>query len=385
MLALERMRILDMAHSWSKGTHSSYQGKLRAIRAFEILHELHILRPTPLDCPPHGPDIPLMWCQEAYSLRPGSTRRGDLVTVTFGTIRQLRSAVSQFYCWDALVAHPDRALLTQNKQLLYQPCRPTDNLSSQLHAVGMANRLGTETSPSIALLDRHVRYLDTHLNSQYLATHDLLSRRELALAGLCNLTFWLGWLRSQETFQLRWEDTHITYPGEGQSLDLPAPMGAIIFDLCPETKSNRSVTADVVIAFHTLSGLSMGKWLIRAWNIPYRHPYLFSYINGRPWDSDYFRRRHLYPSLEAQRQNGDVYLRAFDIPSQFWSLHSYRRGSHSHVTRGGIYGARRFRKASETQSYEHARWRRKRNGEAIDVIYRQWTILDRISITLYSM
>jgi hypothetical protein len=40
LLALERMRILDMAHSWSAGTHSTYQSKLSIIRDFKALFDL---------------------------------------------------------------------------------------------------------------------------------------------------------------------------------------------------------------------------------------------------------------------------------------------------------------------------------------------------------
>ena len=99
------MRLLDMLAYWSKGTHTTYQSKLRVIRRFEARHDLKILRPTPLLRPPGGPDIQLMWCQEAYSLRP-STKRFDrdvALTLTFGTIRQLRSAASQYFAWDMMI------------------------------------------------------------------------------------------------------------------------------------------------------------------------------------------------------------------------------------------------------------------------------------------
>jgi hypothetical protein len=52
------------------------------------------------------------------------------------------------------------------------------------------------------------------------------------------------------------------------------------------------------------------------------------------------------------------------------------------MARGGLYGRHRLKKATNDQVYEHARWRRKRAGEAIDKIYREWTIRDRIKITL---
>jgi hypothetical protein len=45
----------------------------------------------------------------------------------------------------------------------------------------------------------------------------------------------------------------------------------------------------------------------------------------------------------------------------------------------------RFRKASQDQVYEHARWRRRRSSEAIDKQYDDWTEADRIALTLLSM
>ena len=66
------------------------------------------------------------------------------------------------------------------------------------------------------------------------------------------------------------------------------------------------------------------------------------------------------------------------LTEQFWSLHSYRRGARSHVSRCKV-GFRR--KASDDEVYEHRRWRRKRVGEAVDVLYRECTLADRVLLT----
>jgi hypothetical protein len=55
------MRVLDMSHYWSTGTHSKYQGKLNVFRQFEVEFRVPNLPPTPLLCPPAGADIGLMW------------------------------------------------------------------------------------------------------------------------------------------------------------------------------------------------------------------------------------------------------------------------------------------------------------------------------------
>lgn len=397
LLALERMRILDMAHSWSAGTHSTYQSKLGIIRHFEASFDLQILRPTTLLRPPGGADIPLMWCQEAYSLRRSTKRReaqGDL-TLAFSTIRQLRSAASQFMAWDAMIAHPQAAYLDQQRRLVYQTCRPTDGLSYTLHTQGMSSRLGDEARPSVALLDRQVRFLDQDLDRRFRQATCPMARRDLALAGLANLSLWLGWLRSAETFGINWVDVETVEPRHGPLVDLPRGCGLVSYRMLPETKSNRTSRPDVIMAYRTLSGYCLGTWLRRArlcsglgtdWHTCHRP--LFSHQDGTRWDSSYFRATYVYPSLRQQQAAGDSYLRAFDgspgnsIEEKFWSLHCYRRGARSHVSRGGLYGKHRFRRAREPQVYEHARWRRKRSGERIDVIYREWTLHDRVQITL---
>ena len=68
LLCLERMRLIDTAHYWAAGTHKTYQDRLKVIRNFESAFDFRILVATPLFRPPSGPEIPLMWCQESYSL-----------------------------------------------------------------------------------------------------------------------------------------------------------------------------------------------------------------------------------------------------------------------------------------------------------------------------
>jgi hypothetical protein len=88
---------------------------------------------------------------------------------------------------------------------------------------------------------------------------------------------------------------------------------------------------------------------------------------------------------------GDAMLLAFDatagntINAKFWPLHCFRRGARSQVSRGGMHGRHRFKKALKTQVHEHGRWRNPRSGEDVDVICREWTLLEKIQITLHSM
>ena len=131
-----------------------------------------------------------MWCIEANSTRLTTNKShgaGISDHISFGTIRQLRSAAAQFWQWDALVSHPTASMLTREKRLLYQPCRSSDSLALQMFAAGLQIRMGDSVTPSRALLERHVKALDTHLNEVYKSTTCPLLRREAVLGGLANV------------------------------------------------------------------------------------------------------------------------------------------------------------------------------------------------------
>ena len=114
---------------------------------------------------------------------------------------------------------------------------------------------------------------------------------------------------------------------------------------------------------------------------------VFTHQNGNRWTSAYFRKTYLWPGLEEQQRQGDPFLKAFDgspgntIREKIWSLHTYRRGARSHVSK---CHTGQYRRATKDQIYEHARWTRSRRREDIDVMYREWTLTDRILLTPYS-
>jgi hypothetical protein len=399
LMCFERMRLLDMAHCWAEGTHKVYQSKIRFLRRFEETFGVRVFSHKPLDKPPTSDEIPLMWAQLSYSLQTGRrlSTDGSRMTLTYSTIRQLRSAASQYMAWEMMIRYPGSVYMDQGKRLIQQTCRPTDSFGATMFASGLKARIGDESRPSVALLDRQIRWLDMDLNRRYEAASTDTARNEIAKAGLANLSLWLGWLRSSETFGLPWKNIESIEPADGPTVDLPVGCGIVQFYMQAETKTNRSQTADVVMAYKTLSGYRIGRWLHRVRSSSGQDPLewsddpslVFCHRNGTPWTSEYFRYTYLYPALKAQREAGDAFLRAFDgrpgnsIPEKFWSLHCYRRGARSHVSRASKNLAR-YRRASTDQVYEHGRWRRQRSGELVDVMYREWLIRDRIKITLYS-
>jgi hypothetical protein len=86
----ERMRILDMVHSFSPATHRQCQQKLRVARQFEGSFGVSILRSSCPVRPPLGPEIGLMWAQEQYSIKQSGRSHADpaTTTVAHGTVRR---------------------------------------------------------------------------------------------------------------------------------------------------------------------------------------------------------------------------------------------------------------------------------------------------------
>jgi hypothetical protein len=114
-MVLERARLIDMVNSWSEGTHARCQGHLRYITNFETQFGVAILSPTLLLSPPHSAAIPAMWAQQRYARQPSPSARRQGASLAFGTVRGIRSAVSQFHQWDWHVAYPDRAVQDGHK------------------------------------------------------------------------------------------------------------------------------------------------------------------------------------------------------------------------------------------------------------------------------
>ena len=384
LLQLERMRLIDQAHAWSEGTHATYQRKLRYLQKFEhLFHGLKVLPLTRLDRPPRGPDIRLMWAAEAYCLMPG--REPDS-TATFSTIRALRSAASYYHTIAMLPSHDGRLLLDRQQRLVEAGVRPTDAAGNTYFTRGLRARIGDNPQPSFALLHRHVEWMDRYFRRALDCCDNAAGRLYWCRAAVANLLFWLGWLRSREVFELTWAQVLLIPPSAGRRYDLPLGSGAVLITLALETKSNRVSAADVAVAHHSFTGLSLGQWLTRLAAYDNRqeldHRFLFRTDQGGRWTSAGYWEDFLYPALRAQRPT-DPYLRPFstddDLRAKFWSLHCYRRGARSHVSRR--HRTLGTRAATPDEVYEHGRWRRRRSGEPVDVLYRQWTLRQRLTLT----
>jgi len=394
LLQLERMRILDSLHNWSLGTSQQYQSRLRKLRNFESDHPgLHLLVPSDFHAPARGPEIGLMWAELHTSVQPLKHRgRSAKTTPVFTTIRQLRSAAGQYMGWNMITSQPSGTTFFQDRRLLTGNVRPTDSASYELFSRGLQARLGDESVPSTALLGRHVRGLNTYFDSHFRSASDRTTKLGYVLAGFANLLLWTSWLRGGEIFSLTWGDLAIVWPQEASAHDLPPGTGALLLTLLPETKSSRSANADVVVALRTATGLDLSLWLRRLllfYSVaPTPSTHIFRTPTGKDWTSHTYRTNYLYPGLEYLRAAGDSFLQALgsdrgeSIPVRFYSLHSYRRGGRSHCQRTQPEAG--HTKATDRQVYEHGRWRRKRGSEPIAIQYQEWTLYERLRITLFS-
>jgi hypothetical protein len=396
LLALERARLIDMLNSWSEGTHARYQGHLRYITKFETEFGVAILSPTILQCPPHSAAIPTMWAQQRYALQPSPSARRQGESLAFGTVRGIRSAVSQFYQWDWHVAYPDRAVQDgSHRTILVDQCSPTDSMAYTAMTSGFATRKGDNPQPSKALLARHIAFIDKYLDDLYRTSADPESRLDAARAGLTNICGWLGWFRATELFGIEWANILVVEPGDGSRYEIPDHVGAIRFHFPLPTKTSRATDTDLWCAYTSGSGFSAGKWFQRlrralgASVFPTGATPVFQRRDGHRWTSAHYRTTYLIPLLEMQRQQGDPYLAAYDgatpgtrLANVFYSFHSYRDGAATHVTKLRL-GC--WRKATKPEVYGHGRWRLARSSEPINDQYTQPPVLDQLAITLYCM
>lgn len=393
LLQLERMRLLDLAHSSAPSTLLGYQSQLRKVRRFERAHSgLTVLPTTTLLHPPLGPAVTLAWVELDTSVQV-LPARGSWSTrnPVFNSVRQIRSAVSNYASWDIIQTLPERNFFDDNRHRIGD-CKITDTGGYSMFSKGLSRRIGNNPRQATALLGRHVTNLEKWFDSNYRRARTRSARRKWALAGLAHVILWLGWLRGGEAFSVQQNDLRRILPKDGPVWDLPPGVGALLLRMLKD-KSNRDYSFDIVMAYKCLTGLYAGKWLARVegldlWD-PTSSELLFRHPNGSAWTSHYFRHHFLYPGLRVLQQAGDAFLSRYDgsqphltLEYAFWSLHCYRRGARTHCQRP--QADRAHKKASKVQVYEHARWRGKVGGEDIDVTYREWTLYDKLRITLLS-
>ena len=396
LLLLERVRMIDCANAWAYDTLKVYGSALRWVQKFEDYHRAPVLPLYRIDHPPVTRAIPLAWAELSYSLRKVKHKSGQMLPVKYGTIARLRSAVGWYHSYAMVQLYPERIIRDRrHRQMVVEAVSPADEASTSLFHNGLGRRLGTDVTPCWALSHVHIAYIDKVLDSLYLNASTELQRHNIACGGTINVMSYLGWLRSQETFKTDPSDINLILPQHGPTRGLPMNIGAVEMRLLEATKSDQSRTADIIIAFTTLSGLSLGKWLLRLLKFtPYNSNRLFSTTSCPVWTSSHFRYHYAYPILEMQRKQGEPTLQCFStvpghrIQDKINSMHAWRRGGRSKVSRLPKENEPRppgCRKATSDEVHNHGRWAYPRNQEEIAHQYNQWDLQDRVAITLFCM
>jgi hypothetical protein len=217
LLMLERMRLIDLVHHWSRHTLVQYDSKLKIHQNFLQAFGL-AAPPIHLPVPPRSHAIVLMWSILHYSLRPGKS--GD---IKFSTIRQLRSARSAQETWINLMTDIDSTFPALNHLPISNlRGRSTDTYAFTIFAKGLENRLGDEATPSVALTDTQIHFINSQLQLSFEHLHGE-DRLQTALAAFANVVAWTGWLRASELFGLRWSDITVIRPEHGIFHALPPP------------------------------------------------------------------------------------------------------------------------------------------------------------------
>ena len=393
LMMLERMRMIDMAHAWAQNTVNQYRATLKWVNAFAHYYKVPILQVDPLKNPPVSKGILLAWAELAYSLRTTETKSGQILPVKYGTITQVRSAVGMFFATDMLQRFPQQLLRDKYRRFIITPhASPSEEAITHFFHLGLSRRIGTAVTPSWALSWIHIAFIDSYLEAIFSTTTNKELQHNIVCAGVINLFTYLGWLRSQDIFNLQVSDITVTTPINGPARGLPPNVGAIELRLLKATKANQTETADVVIAFETLSGLTPGKWFARLLTFqPVIQEVLFSTHSYPRWTSRIFREHFAHPILEKQRSLKEPTLAAFSdtlgerIQDRISSMHSWRRTGRSRVScppRHNEPNPPGTRTASEDEVYFHGRWLIQRKREKIDRQYNQWDLVERIPITL---
>jgi hypothetical protein len=393
LLALERMRLIDLAHSWAQSTLKKNVTHLHFYSNF--LHKFGIPPhgPFSVTSPPVDPSIPLFWCIEYKAIqRSPRSRTGK---VAFNSLRGLRSALASYTFLSTALFCPSDTILDDSRRLLgFSSVSPTDNIASHLVAKGLSVRLGNVTKPSKVLYATHIHWNHSYRLKQLSDPSLSLQQKYSIVAAECvELLGYLGWLRSSECFHLKRGDIRLLAPFDYAAYGFPPGVGAVLLQLLPETKSSRTLQADVVLAWSTSSGLHVGRWMSLLLNLLERlgfnqptDPLFQNLLSNQVWDSQFYRHQHLFPLLSLQRSAGDPYLSRFDgspgngFVDNFTMFHLYRRSGRSHCQRQRTGCCRA---ATNMEIHTHGRWRMVNRGrEPVSVHYYEPSLEDRVYITL---
>jgi len=210
--------------------------------------------------PPIDIAVMLYWSMGHYTTHPSKSSAAESPSYNAGC--QQRSALSAFCAWTTAIFSPSSMYRDQERRVVSSPVvSPSDKILCRMTATGMASRLGVEFRQSQALVQRHIQWNQSFRKQQLHTTVKLVDQYDLTSAICMEIIAWLGWLRASKIFQLRTTDVVLVPPDQHLRYELPTKVGVVLLQLLPSAKSSRNKRVDIVIAWTTSSGLSLGYWL----------------------------------------------------------------------------------------------------------------------------
>ena len=152
-----------MAHEWSESTMEGYTWNIcrfhHFAKAYGIMDPFSFNLPS---SPPRHPSIPLYWNISRHTLEEHQ-KKGKLERVKYNRARQTRSAFHAFYGWISALCSPDTTIKTNERKILqFNKVVPSDSIIARMSDSGMSKRLGTNVTPSLAQLRRHIFWNQRH-------------------------------------------------------------------------------------------------------------------------------------------------------------------------------------------------------------------------------
>jgi hypothetical protein len=147
LLMLERMRLVDMAHTWASST---LQGTARYLGRLSNLGQkygIELSPKAPITQPPRSAVIPFLWGVLEYTLQTSRKKGGG---IKYNTARSLQSEASAYHLWKKMLQFPVHMYRDRDNNVGgASHLSPTDSSIATLGNKGMMRHMDTESRPQL--------------------------------------------------------------------------------------------------------------------------------------------------------------------------------------------------------------------------------------------
>jgi hypothetical protein len=136
------MRLIDMAHTWASSMLQMKARHLGRLRNFSVKYGIDLFPAASITQPPHS----------ATSRKMGEG-------IKYNTARTVQSVASAYHLWEKMLKFPSCIYRDRDNNVIgASQLSPTDSVIATLGNKGTRRRLGTESSPPVALRYSHVAF-----------------------------------------------------------------------------------------------------------------------------------------------------------------------------------------------------------------------------------